>query len=242
MRKFILPLSIAAIIFIALFFWNETLSNRLKINDQKISNFFTIIGSLATATSIFLLYRQIREMQEDRKASNKPDLYPEVTTYQMLTLSGLRPNALLDIIATRTDSEDGNVNDRFLKIFNIGLGTAKEIEFEWIYNLQEVLRIIEGKYYFNPEEIPKNSRINFLSANSHAQIDIPYTYFKCCATSLNKKEIPTSEQIDVTKSDKPRLNLKILYRDIYNHSFSKLFDVIVHANYEMVTLHFKELK
>jgi hypothetical protein len=232
-----------SILFVSVFFfWNESFSLSQKINDQKFGNFFSVIGAFATATSIFLLYRQVKEMQEDRKASNKPDLYPETTYYDILLLESFHDRELHDILLKRTTQEDGENFENHINIFNIGLGTAKEIEFEWLFNKSEIENLIKGKYYYNDNEIAKNQHINFLLANNKVPIDPPYFYLKCCGIDFNKKEIPTRELADVTKSDKPKLQLKITYKDIYNHLISKSFDVIIHAHFHNATLMFREMK
>jgi hypothetical protein len=59
--------------------WKELpdLSLSKKINAEKVSSFFIAMGSLLTAVTVYLLYKQIKEQIEDRKASSRPDLYPE---------------------------------------------------------------------------------------------------------------------------------------------------------------------
>lgn len=241
-RKLIFGITLFFSLLTILFFYNEKLETSQKINDEKFANFFTIIGSIATASSIFLLYRQIREMQEDRKASNKPDLYPETTYYKILRLKSFHDQKLLEILLERTDQLTNNSHENHINVFNIGLGSAKEIEFEWIFDKSKIEDMIKGVYYYNDNQLLKNQYLNFISANDITKIEPPYFFLKCCGIDFNKRETPIKELIDVNISDKPPLKLKINYRDIYNYPINKVFDVIIHANYDNVTLMFREEK
>ena len=69
--KSITKILIAFSVFIfILFIWKEWKgwSIEKKINADKVAAFFTAIGSLLTAVTVYFLYKQIQEQIEDRKA------------------------------------------------------------------------------------------------------------------------------------------------------------------------------
>lgn len=57
----------STIILLILFYWKEFSDSSLskKINAEKVSSFFTALGSLLTAFTVSLLYKEINEQIED---------------------------------------------------------------------------------------------------------------------------------------------------------------------------------
>jgi len=158
LKKALIFIGICFMVLLVMFLWKEHFDLGKAVNDQKFSNFFSIVGSFATATSIFLLYRQIKEMQEDRKASNLPDLYPKIFTFGMMdrddTIDSNR-NVLTRIPTPVILNEDGSLGSWskpvLLDIYNIGLGAAKEIKYEWQYQREEVIKMIDGIFEYDAE-------------------------------------------------------------------------------------------
>ena len=92
----------------------------------------------------------------------------------------------------------------------------------------------------NTDPLPKNQTANFLLPGKIEKIGPPQYYLKCCYKDFNDRTVPFVEQIDVSKSHKPPLLLKITYKDIYDNLITKRFNVVVHAHYNHATFYFKE--
>lgn len=131
-QKLVFRLLVASIALLTIsFIWKEweTLSFNQKINSEKVAAFFSAVGVLVTATTLFLLYRQIQEQIEDRKAASRPDLYPE---NQFFAIS--RKDSLPQLSREgKTDPENGMIS-----LHNIGLASAKEITLNWFFQ-KEIL-------------------------------------------------------------------------------------------------------
>lgn len=124
MKTLIKILILCSVIIVVLFLWQELpdLSLSKKINAEKVSAFFAAIGSLLTAVTVYLLYKQIKEQIEDRKAASRPDLYPE---RQFFTL--VRERSFPKLTRDKKDE----VLAGLISLHNIGLGAAKEITVKW---------------------------------------------------------------------------------------------------------------
>jgi len=61
------------------FIWEEwnNISIYKKIDTDKFSAFFTILNTMATSLTIYLLYKQNIDQQTQIKVSTRPNLYPQ---------------------------------------------------------------------------------------------------------------------------------------------------------------------
>jgi hypothetical protein len=202
------------LILLILFLWQEfsNLSLSKKINAEKVSSFFTAIGSLLTAITVFLLYKQIKEQIEDRKASSKPDLYPADQFFN-LSQDKIMPKLSRD---KKTDVLNG-----LISIHNIGLGTAKEIEIKWHFNQDVLAPLVDSglrEFYKGAETEDEHS---FISANNQMEKQIPLMYI----SSLAFYKAGWAEMIW------EELYLEISYKDIHDFQYPpKIFKVTVYVS------------
>jgi hypothetical protein len=219
--KILIPSSVFILI---LFFWKEIpdLSIHKKINADKISAFFTAIGSLLTAVTVYLLYKQIQEQIEDRKAASRPDLFPASTKYYMedieIEINGeLKPFPIFRrIINDKRDAKD-SLN---LKIHNIGLGAARDILVKWHYNESKAKERNAYNYLEQPPLNPPQPH-SFILANDTIEITLPFHYMQTLGVSSNSDE------------EAEKLFIELNYKDISGHSYKKFFTAynFVDGNY-----------
>lgn len=217
MKLILKILILCSIIIVILFLWQELsdLSLTKKINAEKVSAFFTAIGSLLTAVTVYLLYNQIKTQIEDRKASSRPDLYPE---RQFFTLIQERNFPKL----TRDKKED--VLAGLISLHNIGLGAAKEITVKWHFKKDILTPLINTdlvQLYTNRET---ERQYSFVSPNNQIEVQLPLMYL----ASLSSFKDGWAEVVW------EELFLEIAYKDIHDFDCPvKKFKVVVYvgANY-----------
>jgi len=205
-----------------IFFWNEKLSIKYRINDQKITNLFLIVTGTVTSFSVLLLAKQLEEQRINRLASVLPDIYPE--DFQCELIEGEH----------KIGGKDGihivpkDYNSYWISIDNIGIGPAKEIHTEWIYSIDQVNDLIKGTYeYFTPMKRGDSDYINFLKPEQTGKVYLPFFYILCCGPNLNLRS--ASSGSDGVFGIKPSLKLRTNYMDINNRAFEKIFNVDVQA-------------
>ena len=223
MKLIIKLLILCSTIILILFLWKEfpDWSPSKKINAEKISSFFTAIGSLLTAATVFLLYNQIKEQIEDRKASSRPDLYPEDQFFTMIQQRNFPK-------LSRDKKED--VLAGLICLHNIGLGAAKEITVKWQFQ-KDVLGLLLldndlGEFY-SKRETERN--YSFVSPNNQIEIQLPLMYI----ASLSSFKEGWAEMIW------EELFLEISYKDIHDFNCPvKKFKVIVYVGALFVSFKF----
>jgi hypothetical protein len=202
------------IVFI-LFIWNEwaDLSIHKKINADKVSAFFTALGSLLTAVTVFLLYKQIKEQVEDRKAASRPDLYPTETSFTVKEwIWEGDPNITYPLFIDKTINNSDGHNPK-LQLHNIGLGAAKEIKVTWHFKDDEVKKEIADIYHNPWTEYLTSSQYGFIIANNSISIFLPKQFLYSFG-KLAKRNDETKNRF---------LALELTYKDISGHSYLKYF-------------------
>ena len=212
--KSLIKILIAFSIFIfILFIWQEwkDWSILKKINADKIAAFFTAIGSILTAVTVYLLYKQIQEQIEDRKAASRPDLYPENQFFSLKKQTGLP--------RLRREGKEDVVNGLF-NLWNIGLGASKEIKVKWHLQKEVLSPLIENDFLQLYSKRETESDYSFVSPNNFIEIPFPimyvasFAYFKQGWTEMIWEE----------------LFLELSYKDVHDNLCPiKKFKVIVHA-------------
>lgn len=195
-----------------LFLWKEfpDLSLSKKINAEKVSSFFIAIGSLLTAITIYLLYKQMKEQIEDRKAASRPRLYPE---RQFFALVQQKPLPKL----TRDEKEDVLAGSIFLH--NVGLGAAIEIKVNWRFQKNILAPMIEPNFVNIYSNRPTEQNYAFIPSNKQIDIQVPLMYL----ASLSSFKDGWSEMIW------EELFLEITYKDIHNFAYSNKFKVVTYV-------------
>jgi hypothetical protein len=221
-------LSIASGVFgvlLVLFLWQEPLTLSRPINDQKVTNFFLILGALAVAPTLFFLGRQLQEQQLSRVANVMPDVYPSDAQFglayeerEMGGQRGVQPTPSIYV---------ARVGPIF-SITNIGVGAAKTIETKWIYDKGAVDELALGHYsFFGRLDDGDRSTLNILMNGERAPIALPAYFLICCGKDLNLRSGNAGS--DGVFGVKPKLRFQVNYQDIYNRGFSRVFDVDVQA-------------
>jgi hypothetical protein len=222
MKSILKTLILCSIIIVILFLWQEFpgLSLSKKINAEKVSSFFTAIGSLLTAVTVYLLYKQIKEQIEDRKASSRPDLYPED---QFFTLIQERNFPKL----TRDKKED--VLAGLISLHNIGLGAAKEIIVKWHFKKDILAPLITAdlvQLYTNRET---ERNYSFVSPNNQIEVQLPIMYLASLSSFKNGWTEMVWEE----------LFLEISYKDIHDFDCPvKKFKVVVYVGAHYASFNF----
>jgi len=217
-----------------IFLWKEPLTISRSINDQKLTNFFLILAAIAVAPTLYFLASQLQEMQQSRLASVRPDIYPSDTRFsleyydhQIAGQEGVQP----------IPAKVHQTAESSLYITNIGIGAAKAISTQWIYEKEKVDQLALGKYsFFTPMANGDKTSLNLLKHGMESRIDLPLYYLICCGTALNLKSVNSGS--DGKFGYKPDLSLRIDYLDIYNRPFTALFNVDVQAYSDLVIFKF----
>ena len=225
-----------------LFLWKEIDSFALnnKINSEKVGSYFTALGAVAAAISVYFLYGQLLEMKDTRKAAYQPDLYPAYSKFQVKDTAnptifegGDKP--VVKIVRLE-DNHPQNQFRPYIELHNIGLGAAKNISITWKYDVNAVNDLIKGIYQFYQITQPENEHFDFLQQNGKTFMNIPFHFFNCCGEQLNQSYLDIIEPVD--EKPKPQLKLQLCYQDIQNNLFDKSFIVSVSAFTEFVDLKF----
>ncbi len=225
MKSIIKLFILCAILLLVLFLWQELpeLSTLKKINAEKVSSFFTAIGSLLTALTVFLLYKQIKEQIEDRKASSKPDLYPANQFFRM-EYDKTMPRL------TRDGKAEGLSG--LISIHNIGFGAAKEITINWRLNSDVLSKLVDGglREFYKGSEV--DDSFSFVSANNQIEAQLPLLYM----ASLS------SFQPGWTQMIWEELYMEISYKDIHDFQYSpKIFKITVHVDTHFASFRFSRV-
>lgn len=226
MKTLIKVVIFCSLVIIVLFLWEELpdLSLSKKINAEKASAFFTAIGSLLTAVTVYLLYKQIKEQIEDRKAGSRPDLYPE---RQFFTL--IREKKFPKL--TRNKKED--VLAGLISLHNIGLGAAKEITVKWHFKKNILAPLINPELLqlYSNRETERN--YSFVSPNNQIEIQLPLMYLATLSSFKDGWAEVVWEE----------LFLEVSYKDIHDFECpTKIFKVMVYVGAHYATFEFSRTK
>lgn len=238
MKKTTYILVLFTIILITLFLWGETenLNFTQKINDDKIGNFFTSFGGVIVAISLYYFYEQLI-------AVNLPDLYFSSSLFNVTEKESIYENKkdlnFLQII----DEKISELNSYFI-LHNAGTGTCKNITIKWIYEIEEIKKIIKDDYQYFPRFVTESQKLSFIESNGKIHVEIPKFYFYCCAPKYNFNEINHSQlakKLGNGEELQPNLNVEIVFFDSRNNKKTKKFKVEIQAVNNTVDVKFKQL-
>ena len=197
-----------------------------------IDNVISIVGHLLTIISLLLVFATLVEMQKQRDNSYMPQIVAECGDEVEITWSNKH-----DILYISDDEKKTSIYKQFyLDIYNIGVGVAKNIQFEWVSeNMEEFVECINSNsknYYleskngiFNLQtesvvtggsEFEKVNKLSFLSSSTDKpyRIIFPYQYLLCYKVML-------MDQLNTF----PQMQLKISYEDIQNKSYEQILNI-----------------
>jgi hypothetical protein len=108
-----------------------------------------ILGQIATWVTVALVFFTLREMEKQRRSSQKPELI-----IPNMPIFGYANNNDIFIATHWTDEEIQSNEIEFRKrphflIYNIGAGAAKEIKIKWGFDLLDTVKSIQDYCYRN---------------------------------------------------------------------------------------------
>ena len=218
---------------------------RLEFWTGLFRNFFTIIASAVSVVTLFILFQQ-------NENTYRPDVMPDAGVGRFVIKYRGDLNACSDI--QLLDGRDSIIHDLGLNLVNIGLGTAKSPQFEWIYKLEDLTDTVyfannpvftESRYFpeikslqignncFSRQVAPQT--INYvlpLGQEQHpAVLDIPNHYVMAWSNLLIRSAEQSAETAQTVNNLKGfvqlfhRLRLKATYRDINDKTYERRFDI-----------------
>jgi hypothetical protein len=238
MKRTTYILVLFTIFLIILFLWGEFeyLNFKQKIDDDKIANFFTSFGGVIVAISLYYFYEQLI-------AVNLPDLYFSSAMFNVTEKQSVFENKKALKFLQILDEKVSELNSYFV-LHNNGTGPCKNISIKWIYDLDEIKKIIQDNYQNFPRFVTESQNLSFIESNGKIQIEIPEFYFYCCAPELNFNESNHSELAKKLMNGeelKPKLNAEIIYYDSRNNKKIKKFKVEIQAVNNTIDIKFKQL-
>ncbi len=118
----------------------------------------SIVGQFLTLVTVILVFLTLREMQNQRKVSQKPDLVlPESKVYGYVYRTPLDEDPISLFMVTHwSDKELEEVPYNYVwspvdavKLYNVGFGVAKNIELIWTVNYDKTIQQIQDYCYEN---------------------------------------------------------------------------------------------
>lgn len=210
---------------------------------------WTALSSIATALAAIGTLLTVIEMKKHRIDSMKPELV------LLTTALSLEVDINSDIINSNwfsiTKKGDSLIREPFgLYFTNIGLGPAKKIEIEWLYNTDEILTSFEklktstvlsfkGNGFIGNDSMminstaDKQSSLNLcLTANSQPEgfkTTMPYL-LQFLLTETMKSFFESKEEKrdicgDSIKSLLGANKIKVSYKDLQNNKYTKIFSI-----------------
>lgn len=191
-----------------IFLWHEDLNVNYPLNDEKFSNYATVVGAIGTSMALLFLAMQLREMEIARKASYKPLLIPGDARFYTRD----SPVSTDEYFPTRPlfflDPEMKNPVPVTFLLHNMGKGIARNIKVRWEYSVDEIKSHVAFKYqipkYFGR---PAPQTISFVEESSHSEARIPNDYLITCGIQVNNRENPQL---------RPKLTMVLRYQDLHD--------------------------
>lgn len=154
------------------FLWQEKLNFQEKINAEKLSAYGTMLSSLLSVYSIYLIRLQILEAVEQRKSGTRPDLFPDSCFILSEEQSIDPPNIFPSLKFYNYPEIPESQYAVGFKLYNFGQGTAKNISIEWDFDADDASEKINN-YFEDPGYIDSGLKVNFLKTNDFTIISPP---------------------------------------------------------------------
>lgn len=218
--KWIYIIAALIILCIILFFWygESYFATTRKINDQKIANLATTIGAVISSLTLFLLVKQLIEMESARKAEHTPYIFfvTEQLKYHLKDVFEFWGGSDRVLITEQLDYFEGSqsLTKPKLKILNAGKGIAFKVDVAWSFDEEEVDAFLEEKFPAVPWHFVKGHTLNNLFSippDGNYQVNAPYKYLLWLVYK--------------GASDKNVLNLKIKYQYRFGEKFTREFEI-----------------
>jgi len=213
-------LGITFIILVITFLWKEKPDINRLIDSGKLADFFTIIGAFATSITVYLLYKQVEEMVNGRNAAYQPELFFHDKTVYTKDIPNSNFNPQKGVIRPTHIvgfNDDKNASAFYsnivIELHNIGLGTAKKVNIQWLYDEQEVKKYI-GNMYDSEQRYDKETTIDFVQIDSKAELCLPYGFMQLYGLQL------VSPMQFNEESEKPKLKISLSYQNIFGKDYN----------------------
>lgn len=212
-----------------------------SISELSTDNKISIIGHILTLISLLLVFLTLLEMQIQRNRAYMPQIVAESQGEIIMNWKSKSDFLYLN------DKEVGShaYDDITLDFYNIGTGTAKNIQFEWddsnIENLTKNINNNSNNFtiYFNDDkrlviksidtemglggiDLTETTKLNFLASQNDKsyKIKVPREYLVCIKAML----------IDQKQDILPSLKLNVYYEDIQGKKYEQKFFVNLEFN------------
>jgi hypothetical protein len=129
-----------------------------------ISNIISVIGIIGTWVTIVLVYNTLREMRNQRKASQKPDLLiPKLSVFGYAFGNKDKTNFLTPRLWSSKSEISDFIGDAWEEsapaiLYNVGFGVAKNIELVWRVDYDKTIQQIQDYCY--QHQIPLVLQVN----------------------------------------------------------------------------------
>lgn len=200
-----------------------------------------IIGQAATWITVFLVFLTLREMEKQRRASQKPVLIiPNVTILGFSNSNELFIASRWSNKESRSESYEVGKLPK-ITIYNIGTGAAKEIKIKWNFDIQSTLKSIQEYCHKNSLPIVATSENGFLTTEFNGNL------FGSNIQGVSNVEhaylLPASVTSEGLESELPAtfLNLASIMTFLKAHQANLLSSTnkLSSSNFEMPILHFE---
>ena len=210
-----------------------------KINDEKIANFFTsagfIIGIISVGGLLLQSWQYIKE--------KSPYVYPQSSILDLHSFYKLIDTSKLEDVNVFCTKfiyiEYCNNVSYTIQLKNVGIGIAKDINYEWEYSKDQLLKFIQNRLlidYIIPDEKRKLEKVHDyinkyfesscdkvlnLAPGQSVEIQFPMHYLLAFVGISNPMPIYTPPI--------PLLQLTIKYKDIFGSTTCGKFDVYIYS-------------
>jgi len=206
-----------------------------------VKDWIAIVSSVGTFLSSIFVLMTLFELRTQRKQSYMPELIiPEVC----FNYNNNFPNFIK--IWTTDDSKM-----LFLKIHNIGLGVAKDIDFEWKYDIYDMIEKFyklssdtKGELYIEDNRLiylkdniveassnlsVDNRHLDFLLAHTDSSniynLELPNSYLSIATAIYKNAKIKEIFDLDTFEGGLLPLSLSIKYKDVGGSHIIKKFKI-----------------
>ena len=225
---------------------NAYKASRNPFQRHDVSKIIRRIELLVTILSLLLVFFTLQEMQNARNAAYRPDIYISDSGFLVIWNS---EGKLVDDYPDHLPNFYTNYDSiPMFEMKNIGIGTAKQIEFNWNYK-SNIQKLCEYHYSINPQVDFKcslnnhsiflvidgsptqfgnwNDKISFpfLHNEEHNQsLLFPYVY-QMIIKDIYSKHL-TNEEISSIIPKIPNIEASISYSDIQGKHYYKKLNII----------------
>ncbi len=178
-----------------------------------IEQTISILGQIATWVTVILVFFTLREMEKQRKASQKPELI-----IPNMPIWGYADNNEFFISSNWSNKELKNDKAEIKEfphfiIYNIGAGAAKEINIAWDFDFSDNIKSIQDYCYHNSIPVVVSLQEDGLKAGINGNETFIYT--KTFLNNTHSYLMPASVTSQGIKSSLPLAFLTLLSISIF---------------------------